>query len=468
MTTTQLSEVIEDHALESVPLGSRKSWIELTWNTASLVTTLIWLLFGALSCFVAGTKIALLAGFAALLVGSALAWGIARVAYDTGLSNTLITRKYGLGIRGSALASISFALLIIGFLALENALLFRGVIFFFELDDSLLARVLIYSCFTVIWIVLTTFGFALVTRSSSFMLISFLFVLLWVTIEIISTSGRSFIDSIVFETQFPLSTLEKMGVHSNLDKFIFVFNIEVGGACALALNIADFGRYSKSTAHAGVAATIGLFCHAILMLIIGGMLMYAGEATMVDYYSNVQGITGAEAQEHVLRNTDSIAATFIVFSGGIGFTLMFLAQAKAQVLNCYSSSLCLSNLFDAVFKWRPGRFAFVILANVIALIMLYGHILEFIEAWIKLIGVLLSAIASIIILDYFVVSPRTGQVENESFNWAGAISLVCAVVIGHWLLRPYQPIEVFTSIATVIVLYPALRLFIFRPHVAPA
>ena len=147
---------------------------------------------------------------------------------------------------------------------------------------------------------------------------------------------------------------------------------------------------------------------------------------------------------------------------------MFLAQAKAQVLNCYSSSLCLSNLFDAVFKWRPGRFAFVILANVIALIMLYGHILEFIEAWIKLIGVLLSAIASIIILDYFVVSPRTGQVENESFNWAGAISLVCAVVIGHWLLRPYQPIEVFTSIATVIVLYPALRLFIFRPHVAPA
>ena len=468
MITTQLSEVIEDHALESVPLGSRKSWIELTWNTASLVTTLIWLFFGALSCFVAGTKIALLAGFAAFLVGSALAWGIARVAYDTGLSNTLITRKYGLGIRGSALASISFALLIIGFLALENALLFRGVIFFFELDDSLLARVLIYSCFTVIWIVLTTFGFALVTRSSSFMLISFLFVLLWVTIEIISTSGRSFIDSIVFETQFPLSTLEKMGVHSNLDKFIFVFNIEVGGACALALNIADFGRYSKSTAHAGVAATIGLFCHAILMLIIGGMLMYAGEATMVDYYSNVQGITGAEAQEHVLRNTDSIAATFIVFSGGIGFTLIFLAQAKAQVLNCYSSSLCLSNLFDAVFKWRPGRFAFVILANVIALIMLYGHILEFIEAWIKLIGVLLSAIASIIILDYFVVSPRTGQVENESFNWAGAISLVCAVVIGHWLLRPYQPIEVFTSIATVIVLYPALRLFIFRPHVAPA
>ena len=318
MTTTQLSEVIEDHALESVPLGSRKSWIELTWNTASLVTTLIWLLFGALSCFVAGTKIALLAGFAALLVGSALAWGIARVAYDTGLSNTLITRKYGLGIRGSALASISFALLIIGFLALENALLFRGVIFFFELDDSLLARVLIYSCFTVIWIVLTTFGFALVTRSSSFMLISFLFVLLWVTIEIISTSGRSFIDSIVFETQFPLSTLEKMGVHSNLDKFIFVFNIEVGGACALALNIADFGRYSKSTAHAGVAATIGLFCYAILALIIGGMLMYAGEATMVDYYSNVQGITGAEAQEHVLRNTDSIAATFIVFSGGSG------------------------------------------------------------------------------------------------------------------------------------------------------
>ena len=95
----------------------------------------------------------------------------------------------------------------------------------------------------------------------------------------------------------------------------------------------------------------------------------------------------------MLQSPDSIGATFMVFGGLLGFLLMLLAQAKAQVLNSYSSSLCIANLFDALLRWRPGRVFFVILANIIALLMLYGHILEFVEAWIKLLGVLLSALA---------------------------------------------------------------------------
>jgi cytosine permease len=295
------------------------------------------------------------------------------------------------------------------------------------------------------------------------MLISFLLVLLWMIVKVIYASDHSFLEIISFDSQLSLSTLDKIGVHSNLDKFVFVFNIEVGGACALALNNADFGRYSKSTIHAGIAATIGIFCQTMLMLIIGGMLMYAGETMMMEYYMNTQGVAVGDAQKYVLKNTDSIAATFIVFGGIGGFILMFLAQAKAQVLNCYSSSLCLSNLFDAVFNWRPGRLTFVIFANIIALLMLYGHILEYVEAWIKLIGVLLSSVATLIIMDYFVTAPRLNNLESENVNWAGVISFLMAIVIGHWLLKPYQPIEIFTAITTVVVLYPILRLYVLRP-----
>lgn len=60
--SSDLKARVEDHSLESVPASERKNWLSLSWNTAGIVTTLVILFFGALVCFVAGVKIALLAG----------------------------------------------------------------------------------------------------------------------------------------------------------------------------------------------------------------------------------------------------------------------------------------------------------------------------------------------------------------------------------------------------------------------
>ncbi|MCU7892560.1 MAG: hypothetical protein KZQ78_13470, partial [Candidatus Thiodiazotropha sp. (ex Ustalcina ferruginea)] len=60
------------------------------------ISTFVMLFFGALVCFAAGVKIALMAGLSAFIIGNVIAWLIARVTYATGFSNTLITRKYGL------------------------------------------------------------------------------------------------------------------------------------------------------------------------------------------------------------------------------------------------------------------------------------------------------------------------------------------------------------------------------------
>jgi len=132
MARHSITETMEDHALERVPDAEREGWLQITWNTAGLITTLVILFFGAVVCFVAGVKIALAAGMVSFAIGSSIGWAIARIAYQTGCSNTLITRKYGLGTRGSALASLIFGCLIVGFLAVENGLLYRGFLFFFE------------------------------------------------------------------------------------------------------------------------------------------------------------------------------------------------------------------------------------------------------------------------------------------------------------------------------------------------
>ncbi|MCL4721458.1 MAG: cytosine permease [Gammaproteobacteria bacterium] len=203
---------------------------------------------------------------------------------------------------------------------------------------------------------------------------------------------------------------------------------------------------------------------SLVMMLVGGLLMKAAAPVMVAYFNEVGGMTLEAAGRQVLRSPDSIAATFMVLGGTTGFVLMILAQAKAQVLNSYSSSLCIANLSDALIGWRPGRLVFVVLANVIALLMLYGEILHLVEQWIKLLGVLLSALAGTIIVDYYLVRRRVAPDPGEpaAVNWAGVIAILVAVYGAHWLLAAWQPIEVLTSLVLVAAVYPALRLTIFR------
>ena len=466
--STDLKARVDDHSLEPVPEADRKTWLSLTWNTAGIVTTLVILFFGALVCFVAGVKIALVAGTIAFIFGSLIGWGLSHIAYDTGFSNTLITRQYGLGIKGSTLASIIFSFLIIGMLALENALLYRGILFFFQLGDSMTMRIMIYGALTLIWILVTTFGFELVARFSSIMLIAFLLVLSWIMVDILLQASGTLADSVMFSSQFPPEALLGMGINSDWDKFVFSLNILIGPACALPLVAVDYGRYARSTGHATAAVVIGGLFQSVIVMLVGGVLMYAAAEGLAAHFVETQGISLAEARQMVLNSPDSIAAAFMVFGGGIGFVLMIVAQSKAQVLNCYSASLSLANLFDAASRWRPGRFFFVIVANIIALAMLYGHLLELVEAWISLLGVLLSTLSGVILMDYFVTGPIlqrrfNQQVPQQTVNWAGVITVCVSVIAAHYILPSVIAIEVITSCLVVVLLYPTLRLTVFSP-----
>ena len=57
-----LAAVVEDHALEIVPLDQRKSGWSLSWMTMGIVTTLIQLLIAGYVTAVAGVGLGILAG----------------------------------------------------------------------------------------------------------------------------------------------------------------------------------------------------------------------------------------------------------------------------------------------------------------------------------------------------------------------------------------------------------------------
>ena len=462
-------ELIEDHALEPVPDADRHTWLDISWNTVGIVTTLIQLFVGAMIAFIAGIKLALWAGLIVSVFGGLLGWGVGHIAYRSGLTSTVMSRLYGFGVKGSLVTSAIFGFMIIGFIAVENVLLYKGFLFYLGAEDTLTNRLVTYGILSIAWILLTTYGFEAVTRVSSLMLIGFLGVLLYMMFGIISDSGQSWVQVMTYGTQLPDQMLETLGATSDTAKLIFCINLLAGSAGALALIDADLGRYARSSADIAIAAFLGNFALDVLMIFLGAVIMYAGMPALTEYYVEVGGLTKEAAMQVAIENPDRIAAAFIVFGGLLGTILMVAAQSKAQVLNTYSSSLSLANLFDAVFDWRPGRLTFVILANVLSWCFLYGEILAWFNSFLVILGVLTMCFAGIMLADYFVVRPRlhhedTGRYGADLVNWAGIISILLGFLLSHYVLVAIIPIEIFTALAVSFLVYPILRMFVLTPR----
>jgi cytosine permease len=460
-----IARAIEDHALEPVPAAERHGCLAMTWNTAGIVTTLVQLFIGALLTSVAGFRIALLAGVVVCLIGTAFGWACGHIAYKTGFSSTVLSRRFGFGTRGSGVVSLIFSFMIIGFLALENALLYKGFLFYLRAPDSLGLSILIYGVMTVGWILLTTYGFSFIARVSSITLILFLLLLVWMTWTVMTLSGMGAGAAISFPAQFPAAVLKGMGVTTPVSAFIFCVNVMIGSAGALAFVDADQGRYARSSLDAGIAALLGNIALTILMVAIGGLIVHAGMPTLINYYIHVEGMKTADAQRVALQSPDSIAAAFVIFGGLGGTILMLFAQSKAQVLNTYTASLSMSNLFDVV-NWRIGRLACVIIANLVGITMLFGNILGKIAAWMNMLGVITTALATIIIVDYFIVRPlgvaRHERSAGESVNWAGIIAAVAAILIPQFAPAGLVPVPFFATVILAALIFVPLRLFMLR------
>jgi cytosine permease len=447
-----VTRAIEDHALEPVPAGERHSWLAMTWNTAGIVTTLVQLFIGALLTSVAGFRVAVLAGIVVCLIGTAFGWACGHIAYKTGYSSTVLSRRFGFGTKGSGLVSLIFGFMIIGFLALENALLYKGFLFYLRQPDSTGLSILIYGVMTVAWILLTTYGFNFIARVSSVTLILFLLLLAWMTWTVLNLSGMGVGTALAFPAQFPAAVLKGMGATTPVSAFIFCVD-------------ADQGRYARSSIDAGIAALLGNAALAILMVAMGGLIVHAGMPALIDYYVHVEGMKTADAQRIALQSPDSIAAAFVIFGGLGGTILMLFAQSKAQVLNTYTASLSLSNLFD-VANLRISRLAGVIIANLVGIAMLFGNILAKIAAWMNILGVVTTALATVIIMDYFVVRPlgpaRHERGANDNVNWAGIIAALAAILIPQFMPAGLVPVPFFATVVIAAVIFVPLRLVMLR------
>lgn len=458
---------MEDHALTAVPDSERRSGWGLMTNTAGIASTLIQLAIGGTVTLIAGVWWGLLAGVVVTAFGGALGWLVGHVAYKSGTSSTVTARFYGLGTRGSALASLIFAFMILGFLALENALLYYGTLFMFGWAPTLLNAIVIYGLLTLAWIALTVFGLPLVQKTSMVLLIAFVALTVVLAFVALGDSGMSLGQVFSGGPVVP-------GFDSDWARFSTVLSILAGSAGALALVDADFARYAKSTKDVGILAVGGAVMIDIVVVVLGTILIHAGSGVVSDYLTANPAIAATQTGDTVADKlawmiANNSGAFFVVLAGTLGFILMYVAQVKAQVLNTYSGSLSLSNLADGLFGRNPGRVTMVVVGNVIALLMVAGDILGLIGSYLGILGVTTTALAGVIIADYFIVRKRrvADAGETESVNWAGVISVVGASVLGGVLQETgVTALGFVVALVVVLVAYPALRTTVFRP--APA
>ncbi|POX48187.1 hypothetical protein C3489_27795 [Streptomyces sp. Ru71] len=454
---------MEDHALTAVPASERRSGWGLMTNTAGIASTLIQLAIGGGVTLIAGVWYGILAGVVVAVFGGGLGWLVGHVAYKSGTSSTVTARFYGLGLRGSALASLIFAFMILGFLALENALLYYGTLFMFGWHPGLGNALLIYGLLTLAWIALTVFGLKVVQRTSMVLLIGFLILTVGIAAMALTRSGASLSELMSAGPVAP-------GYGGQGDRFMAVLSILAGSAGALALTDADFARYARSSRDVGILAVGGAIMIDVIVVVLGTVIIHAGSKAVGDYLGAHPQVAATQVGSSIADKvtwmiSNNSGAFFVVLAGLTGFLLMYVAQAKAQVLNTYGGSLALSNLSDSLSGRNPGRAAMVVVGNAIGLLMAAGNILGLVTSYLGILGVTTTALAAVIIADFFIV--RRGRVADadrlETVNWAGVVSVLAATMTGTVLQEAgVTSLGFLVALVVVLIAYPTLRSTVLR------
>jgi cytosine permease len=104
----------------------------------------------------------------------------------------------------------------------------------------------------------------------------------------------------------------------------------------------------------------------------------------------------------------------------------------------------------------------------LSLLLLYGDLLSWFHSFLKVLGILTTSFAGVVLADYFIVGRLAQRWQlalqtGEMINWAGIVTIPTAFILAHIFLNRIVRVEIFTGLAVAFVLYPVLRLSTLRP-----
>ena len=405
LDTLEEDETEKDYSLDRVPIEDRtKGWLSITNITFGIATAIFYFQMGSVMALQFGAPNAIVSAIYAIIVAGLLGTVIAYLSAKSGMNVNLLSRGGGFGYIGSSLTSLIYASNFIMYCAFEGLILVSAVHHF--VPDF--PKWILIVVFGTLVIPLNWFGIEQLDKLQKWSMPVFL-------IFLVAAIVLSFIKPAVY-TGSVFSYMPE-GVQFGGTALLFCIGMHNGIMGLTALLASDYARFLKPGDRKFGSIAIGfipqIFCYGVM----GGLGIWFG-----------------------VRFLEKDPGVYIVLLLGIGGALFtMLTQLRINVTNIYSSSLSLSNFFENVFRFTPGRRFWVVVSATAAILLMLGGIVDHLDTVMTFQGVFLFSWAAILVTDALVVKKwlkigPTYYVARQEFlykwNPVGVASLLIASAFG--------------------------------------
>lgn len=361
----QNEELSDDYSLDRVPLNKRNmGWLSITNITFGIATAIFYFQMGSVMALQFGAINAIISAIYAIIVAGILGTFIAYLSAKSGMNVNLLSRGGGFGYIGASLTSIIYATNFIMYCALEGLILVSAVHEFFPVIPEW-ALILFFG---TIVIPLNWFGIKQLDKLQKWSLPLF-------GIFLIAAIIMAALKPSVFDGSFWTYMPENVQVGGTA--LLLCIGMQHGIMGLTPLLASDYARFLKpKDIKIGIFA-IGFIPQIFCFGVMGGLGIWFG-----------------------VRLGESNPGVYIVLLLGVwGALFTMITQVRINITNIYSGSLSLSNFFENVFKFKPGRRFWIVVTGVSAMILMLGDIVNHLEAVLTFQGVFLLSWAAILVTD---------------------------------------------------------------------
>lgn len=395
----------DDYSLDRVPRSERKmGWLSITNITFGIATAIFYFQMGSVMALQFGAINALISSAYAIVVAGILGSFIAYFSAKSGMNVNLMSRGGGFGYIGASLTSFIYATNFIMYCAFEGLILVAAIHTFLP---SIPEWALIVFFGTLV-IPLNWFGIKQLDKLQKWSLpIFFLFLIAAIAFAAFTPS--------VYGGHFWAYMPE--GVEVGGRALLMCIGMHHGIMGLTALLASDYTRFMKPADTKIGSIAVGFIPQIFCFGVMGGLGIWFG-----------------------VRLGEANPGIYIVFLLGIGGALFtMLTQLRINVTNIYSASLSLSNFFENMFRFTPGRRFWVVIAGVSAMALMLGGIVDHLGTAMTFQGVFLLSWAAVLVTDALVVKKllKIGPAYYEArqqylYKWnpVGTVSLILASGLG--------------------------------------
>lgn len=388
----------DDYSLTRVPESERYSWFTVAVQRFGQLSALSQFLLGATLGFGMTFWNALLALTLGAVFLEIIAIFVGVAGMREGLSTSVLARWTGFGRYGSSIIGLVFAVSLIGWFGVQNAVFAEGV-------HSLIGGFPLWA-----WSIVTG---AIVTLVVVYGFISMAWVAYITVPAFLLLAGYSITNALM---EYRLGELVSSAPPGEPLSLAAGTTIVAGGFIVGAVITPDMTRFNRSTADVIKQTVLGI--------------------TLGEYTIGLIGVLLA----HALKSQDIIQIVTST-SGFVGTIILVAATLKINDWNLYSSSLGFANSLDTIFGLRVNRATITIAVGALGTFLSAVGILEQFVPFLTALGVIVPPIAGIMVVDYYILRRHREQLREslrdgalparqEVLNPVTLVAWVAASVVG--------------------------------------